>query len=69
MNSINKTIELYKKRVIDKSIFIKDMYATHYSKLFEYAEYLHKTDIEKNHNRKQPCDYYFKKAWHKDIMQ
>ena len=47
MNSINKTIELYKKEVIDKSIFIKDMYATHHSKLYEYAEYLHKTDIEK----------------------
>ena len=47
MNKINKTIELYKKEVIDKSIFIKDMYATHHSKLYEYAEYLHKTDIEK----------------------
>ena len=47
MNKINKTIELYKKDVIDKSIFIKDMYATHHSKLYEYAEYLHKTDIER----------------------
>ena len=47
MNSINKTIELYKKEDIDKSTFIKDMYATHHSKLYEYAEYLHKTDIEK----------------------
>jgi FkbM family methyltransferase len=47
MNSINKTIELYKKGVIDKSIFIKDMYAAHHSKLYEYAEYLHKTDIER----------------------
>ena len=47
MNSINKTIELYKKEVIDKSIFIEDMYVTHHSKLYEYAEYLHKTDIEK----------------------
>jgi len=47
MNSINKTIELYKKEVINKSTFIKDMYATHHSKFYEYAEFLHKTDIEK----------------------
>ena len=47
MNKINKTVELYKKKDIDKSTFIKDMYASHHTKLYEYAEYLHKTDIEK----------------------
>ena len=47
MNSISKAIELYKKEDIDKPTFIKNMYATHHSKLYEYAEYLHKTDIEK----------------------
>jgi hypothetical protein len=47
MNKINKTVELYKKKEIDKSDFIKNMYSKHHSKLYEYAEFLPKTDIEK----------------------
>ncbi len=47
MNKINKTIEMYKEEEIDKSDFIKNMYSKHHSKLYEYAEFLPKTDIEK----------------------
>lgn len=47
MNKINKTIELYEKKEIDKADFIKNMYNEHHHKLYEYAEFLHKTDIEK----------------------
>jgi len=47
MNEINKTVDLYKKKEIDKSDFIKNMYNKHHYKLYEYAEFLHKTDIEK----------------------
>jgi FkbM family methyltransferase len=47
MNKIEETVELYKKKGINKSTFIKDMYIKHHKKLYDYSEYLHKTDIEK----------------------
>lgn len=47
MNSINETLAKYMDGVIDKSTFIKRMYADHHAALFEYAEYISQTNVKK----------------------
>jgi FkbM family methyltransferase len=47
MNMINETVINYTNGKIDKSTFIKSMYENHHVALFEYAEYLNRTNIKK----------------------
>jgi FkbM family methyltransferase len=47
MNSINATLAKYTNGSIDKSTFIKSMYEDHHAVLFDYADYLTRTNIKK----------------------
>ena len=47
MKNINDTLKKYEESLIDKSEFIKIMYENHHSHLFNYANYLKKTNIKK----------------------
>ena len=46
MNTITETSNTYHTNFVDKHQYITQMYQEHHSKLFEYANYLAKTDIE-----------------------
>lgn len=47
MKSINDTLTKYMQGAIDKPTFIKLMYESHHSALFDYAEYLPQTNVKK----------------------
>lgn len=47
MNSITETQAKFTKGSIDKPTFIKSMYEDHHAALFDYAEYLPKTNVKK----------------------
>ncbi|MFA6312425.1 MAG: FkbM family methyltransferase [Sterolibacterium sp.] len=47
MNSINETLVKFKQGTIDKPTFIRNMYEEHHAALFDYAEYLPKTNVKK----------------------
>ena len=43
--SLNSTLQKFEQGVISKPDYIRDMYVKHHDKLFEYSEYLSRTDI------------------------
>jgi len=47
MNSINDTLIQFQSGLIDKPEFIKRMFDEHHTHLFDYANYLNKTNIKK----------------------
>ena len=47
MQSIKQTISNFATGITDKSTFIRTMYEEHHAALFDYAEYLSKTNIKK----------------------
>jgi FkbM family methyltransferase len=47
MNPLLKTAEHYAQGLIDKPDFIRSMYEDHHASLFDYAEYLARTNIKK----------------------
>lgn len=47
MKTLTETSRAYQKNLLDKHQFITEMYNEHHIKLFEYSEYLAKTDIQK----------------------
>jgi FkbM family methyltransferase len=47
MKTILQTLEAFFQNKLVKPDFIREMYENHHSKLFEYAEYLPKTNIKK----------------------
>ena len=47
MKTIKETLANYGDGVIDKPTFIKSMYEDHHASLFDYAQYLSKTNVKK----------------------
>ena len=47
MNAINEILGQFQQGIIDKPTFIKTMYEDHHAALFDYAEYLAKTNVKR----------------------